>query len=831
MIRRVYGFLCFNRILVGSLVFISLYAGAVVYAASGPFSPHQTLDPNCLPTAGTCYVTNGGSPTQILYTDGNGDTVGDANFTRDLSTQFTNITTPNLIVVSTPIFTGTGENDLQAGGTYTGTAGAVYTITITAGDPTSPNTFSWTNSHGGSGGPIAITGGAQSLNNGLIIGFGSSTRHVTSDKWVIAVDPMTSSFITSNNILGSGVQGGGVVSLDTATNAAAVFLTGGSNGLGAVQAFALGGITSAINTNLKGIGINYRDGNSADDADFSVHNGEIEGKANFWAFNNQADNQFFSLNGNGAIDVKLGDNDGAFNKTIFELNDSSKLYTFNQPNFKIDNVQYVFPSSPGAAGTVLTNDGSGILAWGPPTLGWSLTGNAGTNPATNFIGTSDTEDLIFKVDGVTSGVIDFGGQNTSFGWYSNNNTGAHNSAFGEAALGNDSGWDNVAVGWGSLDQSTADANNTAVGSQSLYRTNGGGNNTGVGRFALQTNVTGSNDIAIGSEADVLTSSTSNAIALGFDAVADSNQFVIGSTTSPISETDIILDGSGSKCVITSSGMSCPSDQRLKKDIVNLPNNILDILDQVKTVTYVWNNDTNTANTHLGFIAQNLQTLFPQVITTDAKTTYLSVNYAEMAPALVEGIRELDIKIKNITDLKNANDRTFVNELVAFFADEANGIGDFFATTIHGKTVDTQQLCVGSTCVNEIQLQQLLQLQNQMNGGTTSGSTTTGSSNTTTSTTSGTSGTSVGTTSGSTTSTDTGNDGSVTITGTTTTSTTSSDTGTTGSVTGTTGGAPSSVGDSTTTSAGVETTSGGTTTSTTTSGTSGSTTSSATSGTN
>ncbi|MCA4894676.1 MAG: hypothetical protein ING84_06675 [Cytophagales bacterium] len=62
---------------------------------------------------------------------------------------------------------------------------------------------------------------------------------------------------------------------------------------------------------------------------------------------------------------------------------------------KINNVTTSFPSAQGAASTVLTNNGSGTLTWATPPTGWGLTGNAGTNPATNFIGTTDAQPLRF----------------------------------------------------------------------------------------------------------------------------------------------------------------------------------------------------------------------------------------------------------------------------------------------------------------------------------------------------------------------------------------------------------------------------------------------------
>lgn len=55
----------------------------------------------------------------------------------------------------------------------------------------------------------------------------------------------------------------------------------------------------------------------------------------------------------------------------------------------------VLPGSQGNPNTSLVNDGSGNLSWqvGGGGSGWSLIGNAGTNPPTNFIGTNDGADL------------------------------------------------------------------------------------------------------------------------------------------------------------------------------------------------------------------------------------------------------------------------------------------------------------------------------------------------------------------------------------------------------------------------------------------------------
>ncbi len=63
----------------------------------------------------------------------------------------------------------------------------------------------------------------------------------------------------------------------------------------------------------------------------------------------------------------------------------------------------VFPPAQGALGQVLKNDGAGNLFWDDDlgtTSNWALSGNTGTNPTTNFIGTSDNVDVVFRTANV-----------------------------------------------------------------------------------------------------------------------------------------------------------------------------------------------------------------------------------------------------------------------------------------------------------------------------------------------------------------------------------------------------------------------------------------------
>ncbi|HEY1659826.1 MAG TPA: DNRLRE domain-containing protein [Candidatus Sulfotelmatobacter sp.] len=111
------------------------------------------------------------------------------------------------------------------------------------------------------------------------------------------------------------------------------------------------------------------------------------------------------------------------------------------------------------------------------------------------------------------------------------NTGSYNSAFGFAALfENTTGSYNAANGHGALFNNTAGNNNTASGNGSLLNNTTGVENTAVGSAALNNNSTGSYNTALGffAGSDATTPNLNNATAIGAYAdVTVSNALVLG----------------------------------------------------------------------------------------------------------------------------------------------------------------------------------------------------------------------------------------------------------------------------------------------------------------
>jgi len=96
---------------------------------------------------------------------------------------------------------------------------------------------------------------------------------------------------------------------------------------------------------------------------------------------------------------------------------------------------------------------------------------------------------------------------------------------------------------------------------------------------------------------------------------------------------------GSTCGIGngSSGWSCTSDIRKKKDVVTLDGS-LEKIQKIRGVSFRWKS-SNDGNRKLGVIAQEVQNVFPQAVNVD-KDGFLSVDYNALIGPLIEAVKEL-----------------------------------------------------------------------------------------------------------------------------------------------------------------------------------------------
>lgn len=167
---------------------------------------------------------------------------------------------------------------------------------------------------------------------------------------------------------------------------------------------------------------------------------------------------------------------------------------------------------------------------------WNLTGNTGTDPSFNFLGTTDDKDLVFRrnnqlaghlggngslktnntafgVGALTASATALSGYNVAIGNNSllNNTSGRNNTAVGSGALlENKSGNDNTAIGFNSQKQNTAGMSNVSLGSGSLSGNEIGDENTALGTQCLALKKTGGYNSVVGNSAmEQLTSGSYN----------------------------------------------------------------------------------------------------------------------------------------------------------------------------------------------------------------------------------------------------------------------------------------------------------------------------------
>lgn len=264
--------------------------------------------------------------------------------------------------------------------------------------------------------------------------------------------------------------------------------------------------------------------------------------------------------------------------------------------------------------------------------------------------------------------ITYGEENSAFGdrTLQEATTGTANTAIGRLALGNNNGNYNVAVGnsagYGGFSTTSTGSSNTFLGHSSGFFATGD-RNTFIGNSAGYSNLNGSDNTFIGQFAGYNNKGSGN-LFIGRNAGADdttSNKLYIdnSNTSSPLIygefDNDIVEIngdlrpganntrslGSSSKrwtVVHATNGTIQTSDVRFKQNIDPI-NYGLDDLMKLRSVTYQWKEDAE-GETKLGFIAQELEQIVPEVVTVanDSMQTR-GVNYAELIPVLVKAIQE------------------------------------------------------------------------------------------------------------------------------------------------------------------------------------------------
>ncbi len=114
-----------------------------------------------------------------------------------------------------------------------------------------------------------------------------------------------------------------------------------------------------------------------------------------------------------------------------------------------------------------------------------------------------------------------------------------------------------------------------------------------------------------------------------DGLFVKNSGYVGIGTSTPSE---MLEVSGS---VKATSYLYTSDRRLKKDIITLPDALASVL-KLRGVNFVWKNNNEKT---VGFIAQEVEEVYPELVKTDKVSGFKAVQYGNIVAILVEAIKQ------------------------------------------------------------------------------------------------------------------------------------------------------------------------------------------------
>jgi hypothetical protein len=408
--------------------------------------------------------------------------------------------------------------------------------------------------------------------------------------------------------------------------------------------------------------------------------------------------------------TKISGNFGAGNLTTTGTLTVSGGTTLSNTSLQIGAVPYTWPGAQGAAGTVLTNNGSGTLTWTAPTSSWGLTGNAGINPTTNYLGTSDSQPLRFATAATERARIDASGNlvigtTTALGkLHVENSEWANNSAiltstagsagatlrFTNAASGNHtydvigstgSGsspgvgsfgiWDNTAgtyrfvisplgnVGLGVVSPTSSleiDGGTSTTQLLTSFNSSGTSFASSASSLTLQSGTT-----SIASTRWAINTSTGGLLIFGTQSLSGRLWFsnnggaiaVMDDTYfAPYSDSQLDLGTSSFRWnrLYYTSGVLGTSDVRLKNSIKPIHYGLNEIM-KLNPVSFNWNK-LPEQGTQLGLIAQEVKKLLPElVIEADNPEKTLALNHIQLIPVLIKAIQEQE---KAIEQLRSEN---------------------------------------------------------------------------------------------------------------------------------------------------------------------------------
>ena len=88
-----------------------------------------------------------------------------------------------------------------------------------------------------------------------------------------------------------------------------------------------------------------------------------------------------------------------------------------------------------------------------------------------------------------------------------------------------------------------------------------------------------------------------------------------------------------------------SDARLKENIISLDGSSLDRLEKLEAKAF--NFISKPGVPRIGFIAQEVKEIIPEIVKLDPVTEHYTISQNDLIPILVEGIKELSSRVKDL----------------------------------------------------------------------------------------------------------------------------------------------------------------------------------------
>ena len=229
------------------------------------------------------------------------------------------------------------------------------------------------------------------------------------------------------------------------------------------------------------------------------------------------------------------------------------------------------------------------------------------------------------------------------------NNSTYNTALGSYALNlNTSGSGNTAVGNEAMVNGTTGSFNTAVGQNALQGTTGV-RNTAIGQLALYQTITGTDNIGIGQGAGGGLSNTgSNNILIGNAGVnTDSNVIRLGGASHAkiflAAVSGVTTDLTGAvPVVVASNGQlgTVSSSARFKEDIKDMGEASSRLL-QLRPVTFRYKQSYADGSKPIdyGLIAEEVATVYPDLVAKDADGQIQTVQYQKLTPMLLNEVQK------------------------------------------------------------------------------------------------------------------------------------------------------------------------------------------------